>query len=329
MAASSSRTPVAVLMVIGSCTSLQFGAAIATPLMAQFGPGLVTWLRLLFAGSLLLALHRPAVRAWTRRQWLSVLVFGLTLAGMNGFFYAAIARIPLGIAVTIEFAGPLVLAAVLSRRPRDLVCVLAAGAAIAYLGLDGVAAGKGLDPLGILFALIAAAFWAAYILAGKHVGTQVPGQGALPVGMLVGSLLVMPFGLGQTSALAARPVLLLPLLGMAVLSSLVPYSLEFAAMRRLVPGLFGVLLSLEPVVAGVAGWALLGQGLTWPHVAAMLVVTAASAVSVLGQKPADAAAEFTRDTVPVPVLDGSRPRRRGRRAQGSRAVSAGAARTRG
>ncbi|WP_052226730.1 EamA family transporter [Microbacterium mangrovi] len=282
---SSSRSPIAVLMVIGSCTSLQFGAAIATPLMAHFGPGLVTWLRLLFAGLLLLAVHRPRVRAWTRRQWFAVVVFGLTLAGMNGFFYASIARIPLGIAVTIEFAGPLVLAAVLSRRPLDFVCVGAAGIAIAYLGLDGVSTGAGLDPLGILFALIAAAFWAAYILAGKHVGERVPGQGALPIGMLVGSFIVLPFGVGQLPALAADPVKLLPLLGMAVLSSLVPYSLEFAAMQRLTPRVFGVLLSLEPVIAGVAGFLLLGQGLTWPHVAAMLVVTAASAVSVLTQKP--------------------------------------------
>ncbi|GAA2559186.1 EamA family transporter [Mycolicibacterium diernhoferi] len=285
----SARAPSSILMILGSCMSLQLGAVIAIPLLAQFGAGLTTGARLLISGLLLLALHRPRAFGWDRDTWKAVLLFGFAMAGMNGFFYAAIARIPLGIAVTIEFAGPLLLSAALSRRRRDLGWVLAAAAAIAVLGFGehgGGGGGDRLDPVGVGYALIAAAFWAFYIAAGKRVTTRMPGQGSLAIGILIGAFVVAPFGVGAVGDLAATvPAVLIPLVGMALLSSLIPYSLEFVAMRRMSPRIFGVLLCLEPVVAGAAGWLLLGQTLTWVHVFAMLVVVV-SAVTVTVSQPA-------------------------------------------
>lgn len=276
-------SPPAAVLVLGSCVSLQFGAAIATPLLHELGPGLTTTMRLLIAGLLLLAVYRPRAMTWSGRQWRSTILFGIAMAAMNGCFYAAIARIPLGIAVTIEFAGPLLLAAVLSRRLRDILCVAAAAGAILVLGTDVTGSGgTPLDPVGIGFALAAAAFWAAYILTGRRLGAHVPGGGALAVAVSIGAVVMVPFGLGGVPALVGNPVQLLPLAAVAVLSSFVPYSLEFAAMRRLSTTAFGVLLSLEPAVAAIAGWLLLAQPLGWVHAAAIGVVVAASAVSALG-----------------------------------------------
>jgi inner membrane transporter RhtA len=260
--------------------SLQIGAAIATPLLHELGPGLTTTMRLLLAAVLLLAVYRPRPRRWTARQWRSTIAFGIAMAGMNGCFYAAIARIPLGIAVTIEFAGPLLLAAALSRRLRDLVCVGAAAVAIVVLGTDATGpSGAPLDLLGIAFALTAAAFWAGYILTGRRLGAHVPGSGALAVGIGVSAIVMTPFGLSGVPALVRDPVQLLPLAAVAVLSSFVPYSLEFAAMRRLSTTTFGVLLSLEPAIAAIAGLLLLAQPLTWVQAAAVAVVVAASIAS--------------------------------------------------
>lgn len=269
-------------MIVGSCLSLQFGAAIATPLFAELGPALTTTGRLLIAGLVLVVAFRPRFWTWTRRQWRSVLLFGVAMAGMNGCFYAAIDRIPLGMAVTIEFIGPLALAAVLSRRWRDIGWVVLAAAAIAVLGLDGTGDGRPLDLTGVLFALAAGGFWAGYILAGTRVGERVPGHGALAIAVLVGSVVVAPFGVGATGSLVGNPAALVPLAVVALLSSVIPYSLEFAAMRGLDPRAFGVLLSLEPAVATLAGWLLLGQTVTWLHVAAMAAVVVASTGSTLG-----------------------------------------------
>jgi inner membrane transporter RhtA len=273
-------------MVLGSCVSLQLGAAVAAPLLHRLGAGLPVMVRLLLAGLVLLAVFRPRVGRWTRSQWKSVLLFGLALGGMNGFFFAAIARIPLGTAVTIEFAGPLLLAAVLARRPRHLVCVAAAAVAIVTLGLHGSGTATAhLDPVGVVFALIAAGFWALYILAGKHVGARVPGHGALAVGMLIAAAATLPFAAPALPALVQAPGLLPALGAVAILSSVIPYTLEFAAMRRLDTQTFGVLLSLEPAIAGIAGWALLRQSLTWVDTAAIVTVVLASAVATLERRP--------------------------------------------
>lgn len=272
----------AVLMVLGSCLSLQFGAGLAAHLFPATGATGATVLRLGLAALVLLAITRPAVRGWTRHQWGTVVLFGICLAGMNGFFYAAIARIPLGIAVTIEFLGPLVLAAVLSRRARDLAWVVLAAAGVVALGwLGDGAAATGLDPLGVVFVLIAAAFWACYILASARAGAAVPGQGGVAIAITVAAVIVLPVGAHGASQAFVEPHLLLIALGTSVLASVIPYTLELAALRRLPQRVFGVLLSLEPVMATLAGWLLLSQEVGPVAAAAIALVVLASVGSTL------------------------------------------------
>jgi inner membrane transporter RhtA len=164
--------------------------------------------------------------------------------------------------------------------------VAAAAVAIVTLGLHGSGTATAhLDPVGVVFALIAAGFWALYILAGKHVGARVPGHGALAVGMLIAAAATLPFAAPALPALVQAPGLLPALGAVAILSSVIPYTLEFAAMRRLDTQTFGVLLSLEPAIAGIAGWALLRQSLTWVDTAAIVTVVLASAVATLERRP--------------------------------------------
>jgi inner membrane transporter RhtA len=282
---STGRAP-AVALVLGSCVSLQVGAACAARLFPAAGSTGTTLLRLGLAAALLLVAIRPRAHRWAAGQWRAVLAFGATLAAMNGTFYAALDRIPLGTAVTVEFLGPLTLAAVLSRQVRELGWVLLAAAGVATLGLqDG--SGPGLDPVGVAYALVAGLFWALYILAGRRVGARVPGHGGLAVATAVGALLLVPVGAVGAAHAVAQPHLLPLVAATALLASVVPYSLELAALRRLPPPVFGVLLSLEPAIAAVAGWLLLGQGLGPAAAVAVGVVVLASAGSTLtARRPA-------------------------------------------
>ncbi|MEU2348412.1 EamA family transporter [Modestobacter sp. NPDC049651] len=298
-AVSSPRTGPAVLMVLGSCTSLQVGAAFAAQLFPRVGPAGASLLRLGLAALVLLALARPRLGSWTRRQWTAVLAFGGSLVGMNGAFYAAIDRIPLGTAVTVEFLGPLVLAAVQSRRLRDLSWVALAAAGVAVLGLTDGGAGGGLDPVGVVFALVAGVFWALYILASARVGAAVPGQGGLAVAMGVAALLLVPLGATGAAHLSAAPHLVVVAVTMAVLASVVPYSLELAALRRLPTRVFGVLLSLEPAVATLAGWLMLGQGIGPVGLVAIGLVVLASVGSTLSARPAPTARQVEPEPLPA------------------------------
>ena len=270
----------AVFMVLGSCASLQVGGALATRLFPVAGSAGATFLRLGLAAAVLLAVARPALRAWHKDQWRAVLVLGVTLAGMNGFFYAAIARIPLGIAVTIEFLGPLTLAAVLSRRARDVIWVVLAASGVLALGWTGDAA-AGLDPLGVVYVLIAAVFWALYIQASARAGAAVAGQGGLAAAMTVGALILLPIGLDGAARALTSPEMVLLALGTGLLASVIPYTLEMAALRRLPQRAFGILLSLEPALAALAGWLLLAQNLSLKTAAAVTVVVLASVGSTL------------------------------------------------
>lgn len=277
----------AILLVLGSCSSLQVGAALAMRLFPVAGAPGATLLRLGLAAVVLLAAARPRVRGWRRTQWQAVLLYGISLAGTNAFFYAALARLPLGTAVTIQFLGPLSLSAALSRRMRDLGWVLLAMTGVAILGLaesHATAAGGSLSLAGVAFALVSAAFWAMYIVTGARASAAVPGRGGLAVAMTVGALVLLPFGTRGASHIAGQPHLMLLTLGMAVMASVVPYSLELAAMRRAPKRVFGILLSLEPAVATMAGWLLLGQHTTPAALAAVLTVIAASTGSTLGAK---------------------------------------------
>lgn len=274
----------AVFLVIGSCMSLQFAASLAVQIFPHAGAWGVSALRLLIAGLILCLFTRPRIRQWNAMQWRRVIVFGLSLGLMNSFFYASIAHIPLGVAVTIEFLGPLLLAAVLSRRPVDLACVLAAAIGLGLLGWDALGGESQLAPIGVALALIAGVFWVCYILASAKVGEVIPGQGGLAVAFLIGGLAAAPAGFQGALVIVGDPHLLLLALGTALLGSLVPYSLELMALRRLPPGVFGILLSLEPVFAALFGWLLLSQDLNaWQLAAIALVISASIGTTLSGR----------------------------------------------
>ncbi|MCK8478462.1 EamA family transporter [Microbacterium aurugineum] len=277
-----SRPLVGVALVIGSCLSLPFGAAVAAQLFPVLGPWGVTSLRVAIAAVLLVVIVRPRPGKWTRPQWFAAVLFGVSLAAMNGFFYAAIDRIPLGPAVAIEFLGPLVLAAVLTRKVTDFVWVGVALLGMIVLGIDGLIGAEPLDPLGVLFILIAAAFWAMYIRMSARVGSLIPGSSGLAMGLVVAAVLLIPVGIPAASTVAMDPQLLLLAAITAVLSSVIPYSFELAALRRLPQRVFGVLLSLEPAFATLAGWLILGQDATPLRMLAVALVIAASVGTTLG-----------------------------------------------
>jgi inner membrane transporter RhtA len=277
----------AILLVLGSCSSLQAGAALAMRLFPVLGAAGATLLRVGLAAIVLLAATRPRVGGWRRRQWQAVLLYGVSIAGTNAFFYAALARLPLGTAVTIQFLGPLTLSAALSRRMRDLGWVLLAVTGVAILGLaesHGTTAGGPLSLAGVAFALASGAFWATYIITGARVSAAVPGRGGLAVAMSAGALVLLPFGALNAARIVQSPHLIPVAFGMAMLASVVPYSLELAAMRRAPKRVFGILLSLEPAVATMAGWLLLGQHASAVAVAAVVIVVAASTGSALGSR---------------------------------------------
>jgi len=282
------RPGLAILLVLGSCSSLQAGAALAIRLFPVAGPAGATLLRLGLAAVVLLAVTRPKVHGWRRTQWQAVLLYGISIAGTNAFFYAALARLPLGTAVTIQFLGPLSLSAALSRRIRDLAWVLLAVTGVAILGLSespGTVPGGSFSLAGVAFALVSAAFWAMYIITGVRASSAVPGRGGLAVAMATGALALVPFGARGAWHITGQPHLILLALAIAMLASVVPYSLELAAMRRAPKRVFGILLSLEPAVATMAGWLLLGQHAPAAALAAVLTVIAASTGSALTTGP--------------------------------------------
>ena len=274
--------PFAVLCIIGSCISLQLGAALAIELFPFAGTWGTAAIRLLMAGAILMVITRPKFHTWTRKQWIGVALFGASLGMMNGFFYNGIAHIPLGTAVTIEFLGPLALAAFLSRSFRDAACVALALLGMVLLGIDSLT-GEPLSLLGVTFVLIAGGFWVCYILASKNVGTLVPGQGGLAVALIIGGALISPLSGTKALVVFTDWNLLALAVGTAILASLVPYSLELVALRRLEPNVFSVLISLEPVFAGLFGWILLSQNLSALKISAILLVVLASIIQTLAK----------------------------------------------
>lgn len=258
------------LVAIG-IVSVQLGAAIAKSLFPQLGPIGVVWLRLLIAG-IVLAVTLPAAFSRVRRAWAIVAVFGLTLAAMNLFFYLSIDRIPLGVAVTVEFLGPLAVAIFAARRTVDRLWAIPAGVGVALLGLQPA----DLDIVGLLFALVAGGCWGAYILLSARVGQRISGTGGLAAALLVGAAAVTPLGVASVPTLQAQPALLIGAVAVAVLSSTVPYTVELSALRRIPAALFGVLMSMEPAAAAAAGALLLGEMLRAAEWAALILVAAAS-----------------------------------------------------
>jgi inner membrane transporter RhtA len=275
------RTPPPQVLLLGSIASVQFGSAFAAKLFDQAGPGGVVFLRLGLSGALLLAISRPTLRGRTRADLGAALAFGLVLGSMNWSFYEALDRLPLGVAVTIEFLGPLAVAVAGSRRALDLLWVLLAGGGVALLALRG--SHHGITAFGVVLAMFAGTCWAMYILLSKRVGSAFAQLDGLAIALGVGTLLVVPAGVIEGGAALGRPGVLAGGLAVAMLSSLIPYSLEIVALRRLSSATFGLLMSLEPAMAALAGVLVLRQSLSGILLVAVAMVIAASVGTTVTQ----------------------------------------------
>jgi inner membrane transporter RhtA len=269
-----SRTRTAALLVVGAIVSVQCGAALATTLFDRVGTSGAVFLRSLFGALALLALAHGSLPSLRGRGVREVILFGVSLAGVNLCFYAALDRLPLGVAVTLEFVGPLGVALAGSRRRRDLVWALLAGLGVILLA-DG--SGGGADVLGVVFALGAAAFWAAYILLSARVGAIHPGLGGLAVAATISTAIVAIPGIPQGGDELIHPSVLAVGVAVGLLSSAIPYSLEMEALRRLPKAVFGVLMSLEPAVAAAVGFIALSQNLAPAELVAIALVVLACA----------------------------------------------------
>ena len=272
--------PPPALILLG-IVSVQVGAGLAKHLFERMPPTAVVSIRLLASALVLGFLARKALRTVLRdHSWTSLAVvagYGVSLAGMNFAFYQSLSRIPLGVAVTIEFLGPLSVAIAGSRRPRDVLWVVLAGAGVVMLARGGGDA----DLVGILFALLAAVGWASYILLTAATGRRIPGTTGLALASIIGTLVVLPGGIATGVAAGGGalldPTLLLIGLGVGLLSSVIPYSLELEALRRVPARVFGILMSLEPAVAALVGVVVLGEILTgrqWVAIGCVIVACA-------------------------------------------------------
>jgi inner membrane transporter RhtA len=262
----------AVWLVLGGIVSVQVGAAIAKDLFSLVPPTALVWLRLLTSAVILVAIARPRLRGRSATDLRVALGFGVTLMVMNWAIYQSFARIPLGIAVTIEFLGPLAVAVLGSRRPRDLIWVGLAAAGVVLLGLSP----GDVTLAGVLFALLAGAAWAGYILLSASTGRRWPGISGLAVASVVGAVVLAPPAVATAGSTLLEPRILALGLAIGLLSSVIPYSFELKALRRIPPRVFGVLMSLEPAAAALAAMVLLSEFLTAVQWAAVGCVVAAS-----------------------------------------------------
>ncbi|HEX2863644.1 MAG TPA: EamA family transporter, partial [Deinococcales bacterium] len=242
------------------------------------GSGGTVFMRVGFAALILLAWWRPNLRALSARSLLLVAAFGLSLGCMNGLFYASISRIPLGVAVAIEFLGPLTVAVIGSHKPRHYAWVVLA--AVGVLALSPLVSVH-LDPLGVLLSVGASACWAAYIPLSAAMGRSVAGGSGLAGAMLVAALVLLPVGLPDWGRIAAHPSLLVGGAAVGLLSSVVPYSLELEALRWLPTRVFSILLSLEPATAALVAFIILGERLSLVELAGIAVIVSASIGSTL------------------------------------------------
>lgn len=277
------------LIVLGLVVQ-DLGAAISVLVFPHLGAAGMTGLRLVFSAAILLLVARPRLRGRTRGDWLTVLGFGVVLGAMNLCFYEAIARVPLGIVVTIEVLGPLILSVVKGRRLLSMVWAVLAVAGVALLGGVNL---ESLDPVGVAFAVAAGVLWACYILSSVAAGRRFARLDGLALAMAVGAVLVLPLAIATGGPAIVDPRWLGLALAVAVMSSALPYGLELVALRRVPESAFGVLMSLSPAIAALIGLIVLGQRLEPLDVLAILLVVAASAGAVLTAR--------RRELVPPPV----------------------------
>ncbi|MGW1027368.1 EamA family transporter [Streptomyces sp. NPDC002577] len=267
-------------LVLAGGISVQFGGALAVNLMPRAGALGVVTLRLVVAAVVLLAVCRPRLRGHSRADWGTVIAFGIAMAAMNGLFYQAVARIPLGLAVTLEVLGPLALSVLASRRA---VNVIWAGLALGGVFLLGGGGFDSLDLVGVAFALGAGAMWAVYIVFSARTGRRFPQADGLALAMAVGALLFLPLGIAESGTKLVDPVTLGLGAGVAMLSSVLPYTLELIALRRLPASTFAILMSLEPALAALAGFLVLHQALSATQALAIALVIGASMGAVRTQ----------------------------------------------
>jgi inner membrane transporter RhtA len=285
--ANSRSLAVSIALLVMAMVSVQTGASLAKSLFAAVGPQGAAALRLAFAGVIMLAVWRPWRGGLSRAEARAVLAYGLALGGMNLLFYLSLSTLPLGLAVTLEFAGPLTLAAAGSRRARDLIWIGLAALGILTLLRPGRESGA-IDPRGALFALAAGGCWALYILFGQKAGATLHSGRAAALGMIVAALVVVPVGVAHAGARLLSPALAPLGLGVAILSSALPYTLEMVAMKRLPTRTFGVLMSLEPAVAALSGLILLGERLDarrWVGVASVMAASLGAAATARADRP--------------------------------------------
>jgi inner membrane transporter RhtA len=268
--------------VVAGLVLQEVGASFAVLLFPQVGALGVVSLRLGFSALILLAVCRPRLRGHDRGSWGSVVAFGLMIAAMNVVFYEALARIPLGAAVTIEVLGPLAVSVLTSRKRSRWIWALVAFAGVALLGQGSFGH---LDPLGVVFAFAAGATWAGYILLSARVGAHFERIDGLAIAMGIGAVATLPFGITVTGAALFQPHILLLGAAVALLSSTLPYAFELLALRRLPAATFAILMSLAPAIATLAGLVILDQRFTWVGALAIGLVIVASIGAVRSARP--------------------------------------------
>ncbi|MEV7695428.1 DMT family transporter [[Kitasatospora] papulosa] len=269
-----------VALVVAGGLSVQFGAAVAVLLMPKAGALGVVTLRLAAAAVVMLVVCRPKLRGHSRADWGTVVAFGIAMGGMNTLFYQAADRIPLGAAVTLEVLGPLVLSVVASRRLINLVWAALALCGVVLLSGGGF---DRLDPVGVAYALGAGVMWAVYILFSARTGRRFPQADGLALAMVVAAALSLPLGIMESGSKLVVPSTLGLGIAVALLSSVLPYTLELMALRRLPAPTFAVLMSLEPAIAATAGFLVLDQALSTTDALAIALVIGASMGAVRSQ----------------------------------------------
>ena len=275
-----------VALAIASMSIIQLGAALSEPLFDRIGPSGTVVLRLVFAALILWPFVRPRLRGRSRADLRAAVALGVCSGALTLAFFEAISRIPLGVAVTIEFLGPLGVALAGSRHVRDVVWVALAGGGVALLTL-GDGAGEPIELAGVLFALLSGCCWAAYIVLTKQVGARWQGFDGLAVSLAVAAVVSLPFGLTGAGSELLQPGVLLAGIGLALLMPLIPYALELVSLRRLPTALFGVIMSLEPAIAALLGFLVLSQSLEVTGIVAIAMVVVASAGASLSAREPD------------------------------------------
>ncbi|MEU1529233.1 EamA family transporter [Streptomyces fagopyri] len=265
-----------VATMVGSGLSSQTGAAIGSLAFPVLGPVGVVAVRQYVAAIVLVAVGRPRPRTFTRRQWWPVLLLALVFGTMNLSLYTAVDRVGLGLAVTLEFLGPLGIALAASRRRADVCCAAVAVAGVVTLMRPRPSA----DFLGMGLALLAACCWAAYILLNRTVGRRIPGAGGPAAASAISALVFLPVGLAVVVRHPPTPAAVGYAVAAGVLSSAVPCLADLFTLRRVAAPAFGLFMSVNPVLAGLVGWLVLGQGLGWPEWAGIGAVVAANALSI-------------------------------------------------